>query len=392
MRKHRWMVIAMGALLSVGVVLAACTRQPTATPISMWPTASPIPQRETLPTSVPQATDTPRPASVPTVLPTPTFPLPTTLEVEPTCTARSDETRLSVGDLPIGKPGHYVNLTYGYWLQYPPSWYTHFGNRPLLASFSNLDPGTHNRESMRDQGCLIEVNATPNIFGFNLSEIRAQIPKAFPNAEAFELNGEPALRVQRTGGEAAFDSELVYVQHGDRLFTISAEYSTEATETCRPAWGEMLRTWQWFEPESALYRNTHYGYSISFPRRWYQFNEREMGLWISSLNPKTVTDSAELMQQGLLVMTNVLENPQGLDLREWVAAKDWDVRLANDIPLDTLLGLRVIRRAPVEGVERMSGYFQGPLGRMYEVSCFYPEARRWEFRPMANAIIYSFSF
>jgi hypothetical protein len=40
----------------------------------------------------------------------------------------------------------------------------------------------------------------------------------------------------------------------------------------------------------------------------------------------------------------------------------------------------------------MSGYFQGPLGKIYVVTCLYPADRQMEFRPIANAIIYSFEF
>ena len=40
----------------------------------------------------------------------------------------------------------------------------------------------------------------------------------------------------------------------------------------------------------------------------------------------------------------------------------------------------------------MSGYFQGPLGKIYVVTCLYPTERQKEFRPIANAIIYSFEF
>jgi hypothetical protein len=72
------------------------------------------------------------------------------VDVEPTMTpAPANEDQIGVRDLTLGQPGHYVNLTYGYQLQYPPAWYTGFGNRPLLVSFSNLDPGSHNRLSMR---------------------------------------------------------------------------------------------------------------------------------------------------------------------------------------------------------------------------------------------------
>ena len=40
----------------------------------------------------------------------------------------------------------------------------------------------------------------------------------------------------------------------------------------------------------------------------------------------------------------------------------------------------------------MSGYFHGPLGKIYVVTCLYPVDRQKEFQPIANAIIYSFEF
>ena len=91
--------------------------------------------------------------------------------VEPTLTPRPGDEEISVALLPLGEPGQYVNVSFGYWLQYPVGWYTRFGNRPLLVSFSNLDPGTHNRLSMREQGCLIEVNASANIYGFTFETL-----------------------------------------------------------------------------------------------------------------------------------------------------------------------------------------------------------------------------
>jgi hypothetical protein len=81
-----------------------------------------------------------------------------------------------------------------------------------------------------------------------------------------------------------------------------------------------------------------------------------------------------------------------LPLKEWLAAQDWEIDLTNDIPLDGLIGVRVLREGPSPEIQEMSGYFQGPLGGINVVTCRYPADRQWEFRPIANAISYSFSF
>ena len=86
-----------------------------------------------------------------------------------------------MGELPLGEPGHYVNVTFGYWLRYLPDWYTGFGNRPLLVNLSNFDPGTHNRNSMRAEVCLIEISAATNSYCFTLEGLMAQMPRSFPD-------------------------------------------------------------------------------------------------------------------------------------------------------------------------------------------------------------------
>lgn len=291
----------------------------------------------------------------------------------------------------MGQPGNYVNVTFGYWLQYPIDWHTRFGNRPLLVSLSNVDPGTHNRHSMRAEGCLIEVNATPNIYGFGFAELAAQMPLSFASAQEFHLGREKALRVRRTG-DSPFDSEWVYVQHDGRLFTLTLDYARHASEICLLAWENMLATWRWFAPEFADYRNPAYGYAVSHPRRWHRFNAREPGISISSEDPSGISDWVKFLEEAMVVETCVFENQDRLPLKEWVAAQEWSVDMMNDIPLNGLVGVRVIRKGPRAGIQEMSGYFQGPLGRIYEVTCLYPLDREWEFRPVANAVIYSFSF
>ncbi|MBC8448829.1 MAG: hypothetical protein H8D78_13860 [Chloroflexi bacterium] len=384
----------------LAVFLSACraptptavpTVEPTATPEAVItvtpPTATPSPAAlpTATPTPVPTATPTPEPVAAMTPRWKPV------IQVEPTFTPRPDDKRISIRDLPLGKPGHYVNVTFGYWLQYPTDWYTGFGNRPLLVSFSNLSPGAHNRNSMRAAGCLIEVNASPNIYGFTFEMLAAQLPRSFADVQQFELGGEPALHVRR-GGEGPFDSEWGYVQHDERLFTLTLDYATDAGDVCLPAWENLLATWRWFDPELAAYRNTVYGYAISHPRRWFRFNPTEEGISISSQDPTDMTSRLEFMERAMVVETHVYQNYERLPLKEWLAAQVDDIDLTNDIPLEGIVGVRVLAEGPSPRIEEMSGFFQGPLGKIYMVACYYPVDQKWVFRPVANAIIYSFEF
>ena len=345
--------------------------------------------------------------AMPTTAPTPEAPEKTTtpeakipeestpfvIRVEPTFTPFAEvENQLTVDDLPVGHPGNYVNVTFGYWLKYPEDWYTGFGDRPLLVSLSNLDPGTHNRESMRREGCLIEVKASPNIYGLPVRDIATQLPKAFPNAEYFDLDGLPAVRSQQVSEDESLSSEWGHVLHHDRLFVIRLDYSPGAEDTCRPVWEELLSSWRWFEPEMAIYRNTDFGYAISHPRDWHRFNPWQEGISISSEDPMSVLTWEELLKKGMVVETDVLENLEGLLLKEWLAAQEWEIDLTTDIPLDGVIGVRVLREGPSPEVQEMAGYFLGPQGRIYEVACRFPYDRRWEFRPIGNAILYSFVF
>ena len=94
----------------------------------------------------------------------------------------------------------------------------------------------------------------------------------------------------------------------------------------------------------------------------------------------------------MVVQTNVFDNPEGHHLKEWVAAKDWTVDLTNDIPVEGLVGVRVLRPGPLPGIEGVAGYFEGAAGQIHAVLCNYPTDEEWEFQPIANAIIYSFTF
>ncbi len=398
------------ALLLMAVALGACappefepTITPRATRVTLL-TSSPTPAAATLP--APVASDTP--ASSPTTVmadtPTPTAsltpspvppsatpsPTPFVARVEPTFTPRPGDERARMSELPLGEPGHYVNVTFGYWVQYPPEWFTGFGNRPLLVSFSSLDPGSHNRDSMRAQGCLIEINAATNIFGFTFEGIMSQLPRSFPDAQQFELDGQPALRVRHGSGENPFASEVVYVEHDHRLFLVTYDFAREAGDACRPAWENMLDRWQWFTPQFAVYRNTEFGYAVSHPRSWYRFNSDARGVSIGSRDPSGATGLLELTEGAMLVETTVLDNPDGLPLKEWLAAQDWQLGLTSDIPLDGIMGVRVLKEGPSPEIEELSAYYQGPLGKIYVVTCLYPVDRREEFQPIANAIIHSF--
>lgn len=313
------------------------------------------------------------------------------LEVEPTPPPRPNDGSVSIPKLPLGQPGQHVNVTLGYWVQYPKDWYTGFGNRPLLVSFSSLSPGEHNRESMRAEGCLIEINASANVFGFTPEILRAQMPRSFPNAEEYELGGEPALLARKDVSAEPFESEWLYVVHGDRLFVISFECSREGAERYRSAWERMLSTWRWFTPSMAVYSNTSYGYTISYPREWYLFNRRPEGISTSQSDPGNMVNE-DLVEKSMVVTTDVHENPDDLFLIDWVIAQDWSVDSMSEVPLGSLRGLRIIRSGPTPEIQIMQGFFKGPLGRVYSITCLYPVDRQWSYRPIANAIIYSFGF
>ncbi len=382
----------IGARFMLVVVLLALVLSACRAPIgSLAPTGSPRPtwSPTAAATASPQVTETPTPAEpIATGLPRALV-----VRVEPTSTPYPGKSRTSVEELATGEPGHYVNLTFGYWLQYPADWCTGFGNRPLLASFSNLHPGTHNRASMRAEGCLIQVNASINIYGEILQQLLAQASGAFPDASTVELDGEQGVVIPPGNERDAIQTETVLVSHEDVMFALTLDYARDAGAACRPAWENLLDSWRWFTPEFAVYRNTDYAYAISYPREWYRFNATERGIYISSLDPTGITDLVEFLGEAMLIQTDVFENPEHLTLKEWLAQKDWDMDLTNDIPLyGELVGVRAVGEGPAPGIQRMSGYFQGPRGEVYGVMCYYPADQQWEFRPIANAIIYSFTF
>lgn len=374
--------------------LAIATSTPTVTN-TLSPSEAPTAAAATI-TPRASMTNTPtltsEPATTPTAYPPTAMPTLLVVRVEPTLTPRPGDDRTRISALPIGEPGHHVNITFGYWLQYPPDWYSGFGNRPLLVSLSNLNPGDHNRGSMRAQGCLIEVNAATNIYGFTFDDLMNQLPRSFPNAERLELGGEAAIRVRLSSGDNPFDSENVYVEYDERLFLLAFEYAREAAGICRPAWESLLQNWQWFEPEFAAYRNTSYGYAISYPRRWYRFNVQERGISISSQDPSGATDLTTLLDEGMLIQTNVVDNPKHLPLHVWLTAQNWDIDMTDDIPLGNVLGVRVFRQGPNPLIREASGYFQGPQGDIYVVTCLYRADQADQFQSIANAIIYSLEF
>lgn len=400
MREARWLWLAMTLLL-----VAGCAR-PLPTPVPqvpyVTPTSPPV-QPTTVPTLAPThtalqtvvATKTPAPTVIlaPTAVPTvaPDYALPPNYEVQPTATAAKGEMRVDMDTLPIGQPGHYVNVAFGYTFSYPTEWYTRFGNRPLLVSLSNLDPGIYNRDAMRDQGCLMEIDATVNLPGFSLNDIMAQLPRALGNAAPFELGGELAVRIllERPG---AYTSDWIYVQHDGRLFLVSAEYSATVIPSCREAWEQILASWTWFEPEFAVFANHQEGYAIEAPRDWYRVEDNGPGFWLSQTDPRTAASEHDLALRGMMVMTTVHENAENLILNEWTAGQGWAIEDATDVPLEDIIGVRIIRQSSSPDISRMSAYMLGPMGRIFEVTCFYPTADEWQYRPVANAIIWSFSF
>ncbi|MFC2015493.1 hypothetical protein ACFLUM_01010 [Chloroflexota bacterium] len=416
MMKMVWVLLLLFAVVALGACnlpfvptsspeatpLAAATGTPTlaGTPLpsrALTDVSAPSPSNTRTPSQTPEPSDTAEPTATTTRAPLPPTatpsPTPFMVHVEPTSTPRPGDERARIGELPLSEPGHYVNVAFGYWLQYPADWYTGFGQRPLQVSFSDLDPGTHNRNSMRAEGCLIEINAATSIHGFGFKELMGQLPLSFPSAEEFELDGQAAFLVKRSSGDNPFDSEAVYVGHEDRLYVLTLDQSREARDVCSPVWQTILHSWQWFTPQFSVYRSTDHGYAISHPRSWYRFNAGERGVWFSSTDPSDVAGMADLLADGMVCRTNVTNNPKGLPLRKWLAAQDWVIDVTDSIEIEGLLGMRVIRQAVMSpGVQEMDGYYQGPLGKIYAVTCLYPEDLQTEFRPIANAIIYSFEF
>ena len=296
-----------------------------------------------------------------------------------------------MAELEISTPGRYANLAFGYIVQYPEAWFTGFGNRPILASFSNLDPGAANRESMRATGCLVEVNVEPNIYGFTLSTLLAQMPQTYSNAVTFQLDGEDAVRTIRDNENAPYVTEFAQVVHDGRLVTLTVDMARSAQDTCRPVWENLLDQWTWFSPDLVAYRNAEQGYSISYPSSWFVIDDSGQGVVIASRDPSGGTLD-DIAGEGMVVRTSLEDNPDMLPLKQWLAANESQLGLTNDIELDTLRGVRSIRTIADDGVEQMRGYFQGPLGRIYVIEATYPSERTSEFRPFANAIMYSFSF
>ena len=340
------------------------------------------------------ARTTQQPADTPSLAPTPTASEPTETAVqhlEPTPPPPEDNL-VDVDDLPLGQPGHYVNLAFGLWLQYPETWYTGFGNRPLVASFSDLDPGTHNRHSMRSAGCLIEVNVISNVLGLAPDQLASQLVRGLRGSSPVDLSGAPAVRVVRTSEESGgIEGELVLAEQEGRLFSLTVEYAKGAGEGCLGAWRQMIETWQWLDPDFVVYRNPAYGYAISYPRGWQTFDSRAEGISVGSGDPSQGSEASRA-RDGIVVRTAVLANEDSLPLKEWLTAQDWDADLADEVPVNGLRGVRIRREGPSEGIQETSAYFQGTLGRVYAVTCFYPLERASEFEPVANAVLFSFTF
>lgn len=402
-------------VLILGGCRSAPAPEPTATPTQIPPTFTPTPEPTPTPlplppspTPVPEAaTETPEPKATPLPVevddstaddPQPgpglvalSGEFPPVGTVQPTATPDPNADLRPIVELGVGEPGRYVNVTYGYQVNYPAEWFTGFGNRPILVSFSNMDPGTTNRESMRTGGCLIEITASTNTYSFNIAGLRAQSPQTYEGAQEVQLGGEPGLLMVRENTGQTFRSELLQVIAQDRLFLITYEYVLEREAECRPVWDQFRASWSWFQPDIILYRNPTYGYNIGHPRRWFRFNVNDQGLFISNVDPAGVATTRELVTQGVVVHTHVFENVDLLPLRDFLLTRIGDLGITNEINLGTIRGVRSIKAGP-EGTQVMIGYYQGPLGRIYAVEIFYPADRQFQFRPIANAIIYSFGF
>jgi hypothetical protein len=237
----------------------------------------------------------------------------------------------------------------------------------------------------------LEVTASADIYGIPLHDVVAQLAGVFPNAEDFEMDEEPASRVPPVEEDGVI-KEVVLAAHEGQILILNHSYANDAASLCQPAWEELLASWKWITPDFALYRNAEYGYGVGHPREWYRFNASDRGLYMSSVDPTGVQDLHEIMRRGMLVQTDVLENRGGEPLREWVTHLEGFTLLTRDVPLGEVLGVLALRHGPSPDIQETSGYFQGPLGDIYVITCRYPAAQEWEFRPIANAIIHSFTF
>ena len=390
-----------GTLVLLLTVLAGCSQADAPAPETMaepteLPTEVPIAEPTEVPAEAPAVEPTEAPAEAPAEVPSeePTVAAPLAeATVPPPQEAESVEEReaADIMELNVGAPGRYVNVAFGYLVDYPENWYTGFGSRPLRASFSNLDPGSTNRDNMRASGCLIEVVAEANIYGFTLQTLMTQLPQSFENAEMFMLGGVEAVRIRNSNPNVPYDNEQVQVVAGGRLFSISAAMARGQEAVCLPAWESFLSGWSWFTPDFTTYRNVTYGYSLSYPTPWQVVAETEQGITLSSQDPAGKSSIEEMAGDGFAMQMQIYPNDALLPLKAWIAANVAEPGLTNDIQLDTLLGVRSIVDLP-DGLQKMTGYFQGPLGKIYVVECFYPAQRASEFRPIANAMLYSFSF
>jgi len=355
-------------LIVLGMTVVACDRPPAEVPTTVpaktaTSVPAPTPSHTAAPTSEPVATAVPMPTDAP-------------VEVE---------------SLPLGETGHYVNVAFGFEVEHPLHWYTGFGNRPLVASFSDLDPGMHNRESMRAQGCLVEITVSANVYGLTPQQVVSQLARGFPNSQEDTLGGLPATRIDTVSATAGLESTFFLMEHEERLFTLVHEHAQGENTRCADAWAKMLSTWRWLDPQMSTYRNRDYGYAVAYPRGWHTFNPVAEGISISQVDPQGSTEEG-LSVVGMVVRTTVNANSRHLELKEWLVSRDWDMDLADDIPVNGLLGVRMFRDGITSGTRELSAFFQGPLGKIYQVACTFPSDRADAYEPIADAVIFSFSF
>ncbi len=77
---------------------------------------------------------------------------------------------------------------------------------------------SRNRDSMRAEGCLIEINAATNIMASTFKGSHGPDAAELSHAERFELDGQVGFAHSgRSSGEKPFHSEEVYVEHDKRL-------------------------------------------------------------------------------------------------------------------------------------------------------------------------------
>jgi hypothetical protein len=113
----------------------------------------------------------------------------------------------------------------------------------------------------------------------------------------------------------------------------------------------MLTSWLWFAPEFAVHGKTYHRHAVTFPNKWYRWNLQERRMAFSSGGPNGVTDLTEYSKKAMLVTTDSPGNPDGQGSQARLQAQDSGLGPTNDIPVDGLIGVYVLRqgRSPRTG-------------------------------------------